>query len=191
MTRYVFLVLLLFTNSVLAQTDERGYFIAYETLEMSMNDFKNFAGEIGYRYDQKRQVRLTIAEVELMEKHLSSDWQAYGVDGSDVEGYLRGYELNHDWFFSGGWYYSANIGYFNDTYQHTILDEKINNETLTVGSGIGYITSELFGVKHLYLNFSNPIRVYFNSIKETQLGDTTIRTHFIVNNMWLFIGYKF
>lgn len=185
------ITILLFSNNVSSQSNEEGYFVGYETLEMIMNNFQNFAGEVGYRYDDKNQVRLSIIEVNLTERHLSSDWEAYAVDGPDVEGYLRGYELNYDRFFYKGWYISANVGYYNDYYRHTKLDMELENKTLTVGSGIGFITSNLFGVDHLYLNFSNPVRFYFNSIDETKMGETTIRPHVIVNNMWLLIGYKF
>lgn len=186
-----FVVLVLLLAVIPAHAREEGYFVAYETLEMAMNKFQYFAGEVGYRYNQDKQVRLTIAEVNLTERHLSSSWEAYAVDGNNVEGYLRGYELNHDWFFHGGWYFSANIGYFHDYYEHQITKEEIENKTLTIGSGVGYITDNLFGVDRLYMNFSNPIRYYFNDIEETTLGESTVRQHSIVNNMWLFIGYKF
>jgi len=191
MNRKLAIVILFMLVSFSVRADDDGYFVAYETLEMTMNKFQYLAGEVGRKYEPNKQVRLTVAEVNLSERHLSSSWEAYAVDGDNVEGYLRGYELNHDWFFHGGWYYSANIGYFHDHYEHRITKEEIDNKTLTVGSGIGYTTDDLFGVNGLYLNFSNPIRYYFNGIDETKLGNTTIREHRIVNHMWLFVGYKF
>ena len=134
---------------------------------------------------------MTIMEVKLTEQHLSSGWQSAAVDGNDVEGYFRGYEMHYDRFISKHWYVSANLGYYNDEYNHTKLDEGLENKTLTIGTGIGYMRNDLFGVKHLYLNFSVPVRYYFNHIEETKLGETTIRSHVIVNNIWLFLGYKF
>jgi hypothetical protein len=191
MRNLIIIICILAANLAFSQTPERGYFGAYETLEMAMNNFKNFAGEIGYRFNQKNQLRLTIMEVKLTERHLSSGWESAAVDGKDVEGYLRGYEMHYDRFISKHWYVSANLGYYNDEYNHTELDESLENKTLTIGTGIGYMRNGLFGIKPLYLNFSIPVRYYFNQIEETKLGETTIKPHVVVNNVWLFLGYKF
>ncbi|MCI0555590.1 MAG: hypothetical protein L0287_31990 [Anaerolineae bacterium] len=185
------MICILAANPAFSQTPERGYFGAYETLEMAMNNFKYFAGEIGYRFNQKNQMRMTILEVKLTERHLSSGWEAAAVDGNDVEGYFRGYEINFDRFFSKHWYVSANLGYRSDEYNHTLLDESLENKTMTIGTGIGYTRNHLFGIKHFYLNFSMPVRYCFNHLDETKLGETTIRPHIVVNNIWLFLGYKF
>lgn len=173
------------------QPRQEGFFVAYETLEMAMNEFSHFAGEAGYRLSAKYQVRLTVMEVALTERHLSSKWEAAAVDGEGVEGYLRGYEAHADRFFAGNWYVSANVGYYEDTYTHTELDASLENRTVTAGSGIGYARANLFGVRGLYVNFNVPVRYYFNAIKKTTLGEATIRPHIVVNNMWLFVGYKF
>ena len=191
MRNLIFMICILTANLAFSQTADRGYFVAYESLEMSMNNFKNFAGEIGYRFNQKNQLRMTIMEVKLTERHLSSGWEATAVDGKNVEGYLRGYEMHYDRFFSKHWYVSANLGYYDDTYNHTKLDEGLENKTVTLGTGIGYTHNHLFGIKHFYLNLSIPVRYYFNPIEKTKLGETTIRPHVVVNNMWLFFGYKF
>lgn len=191
MRNLTFVICLLTANLAFAQTGDRGYFGAYETLEMAMNKFEHFAGEFGYRFNQKNQLRMTIMEVKLTERHLSSGWEAAAVDGNDVEGYFRGYEMHYDRFFSKHWYYSANLGYYNDEYNHTELDEDVKNQTVTIGGGIGYMRNNLFGINHFYMNFSIPIRYYFNHIDETKLGETTIRPHVVVNNMWLFLGYEF
>ena len=94
------LVLTLFLNVVNAQDNDRStLFFGYETLEMTMNKFQNFAGEVGYRFDDKNQLRLMIGEVNLTERHLSSKWEAAAVDGDNVEGYFRIYELYYDRYF--------------------------------------------------------------------------------------------
>ena len=191
MNKFVVTIILLISVNSFAYAGENKFFVGYETLEMAMNKFQNFAGELGYRIDDKNQIRFTIMEVKLTERHLSSKYEAAAIDGKNVEGYFRGYEAHYDRFFSKHWYVSANIGYYNDSYEHTILDEVIENKTLTIGSGIGYMRSNLFGVEHLYLNFSVPVRFYFNKLDETKLGETTVRTHLIVNNIWLFVGYEF
>jgi len=42
----------------------------------------------------------------------------------------------------------------------------------------------------MYENASMPFRYYFDNIPETQWGDTTIREHAFINNIWLFLGYE-
>ena len=64
-------------------------FVAYEFGEMAFNDFKNFAGEIGYNFDNKHSVRVSYINVALSERHLSSN-EASAVDGENVEGLWRG-----------------------------------------------------------------------------------------------------
>lgn len=193
--KLTFVIGLFLSTQVHAETSEKptGFFAGYETLEMSMNEFKNFAGEIGYRFDALNQVRLMIGEVDLTERHLSSSWEAVAVDGDDVEGYFRIYELYYDRSFSetSNWYYSGSVAYVRDEYDHLISDNKIDNETATVGFAIGYQKYNLFGIEHLYVNASMPFRYYFNDIPKTTWGETKILDHKFVNNLWLFVGYKF
>lgn len=187
-------IFLIVCSNVYAQDEQsKKFFIGYETLEMSMNKFKYFAGEVGYRINPKNQVRLMIGEVKLTENHLSSSWQAVAVDGDNVEGYYRIYELYYDRFFGKrkNWYYSGSLGYTNDKYEHLISDNKIDNETATVGFAIGYKINNLFGINHLYINASMPFRYYFNDIPEQQWGETKILPHKFVNNIWFFVGYNF
>jgi hypothetical protein len=173
------------------QSSAKGLHVGYETLEMAMNEFGHFAGEVGYRFGPAYQIRLTIMEVNLTERHLSSPWEAAAIDGKNVEGYLRGYELHIDRFIARRWYVSGNVGYYEDTYSHTELDESLKSRTLTVGSGVGYTRADLFGIRGLYVNVNIPVRYYLNKIEETRWGDTTVRPHVVVNNIWLFVGYQF
>ncbi len=192
--RFLFLLITIPFNSLVhAQEENTSFFIGYETLEMSMNKFQYFAGEFGYRFDDKNQIRLMIGEVNLTERHLSSKWEAVAVDGENVEGYFRIYELYYDRYFGKreSWYYSANVAYVRDKYTHLISDNSIDHETATIGFCIGYRKENLFGVNHLYLNASIPFRYYLNDIPETQWGDTKILPHKYVNNIWLFVGYHF
>ena len=184
-------VAILVVENVHGQVRQDGPFVAYETMEMAMNEFKNFAGEAGYRFDSKYQIRFSIMEVELTERHLSSKWEAAAISGKNVEGYMRGYEVHVDRFFAGNWYVSASLGYYEDTYRHIELDESLENRTMTVGSGIGYSRSNLFGIRNLYFNFDIPVRYYFNPIEETMLGESTVRPHVVVNNVWIFLGWRF
>lgn len=188
------LVFLLFVNGVKAQDKDRsGFFIGYETLEMTMNKFQNFAGEVGYRFNDKHQLRLMIGEVKLTERHLSSKWEAVAVDGKNVEGYFRLYELYYDRYFGKrkNFYYGGSVAYVRDQYDHLISDEMIDNESATIGFSIGYRKENLFGIDNLYINAAVPFRFYFNDIPETQWGETKILEHKFVNNIWLFVGYRF
>ncbi len=188
------ITLALLSCSVYAQTDDRSsFFVGYEAMEMTMNRFQNFAGEIGYRFNTKDQIRLMIGEVKLTERHLSSSWEAAAVDGENVEGYFRIYELYYDRFFGKkkNFYYSGSVAYVRDQYEHLITSDKLDNQTVTAGFAIGYKKENLFGIKHLYLNASIPFRYYFNDISETQWGETKVVEHKFVNNIWLFIGYHF
>ncbi|MEW7280897.1 hypothetical protein ABW636_20080 [Aquimarina sp. 2201CG1-2-11] len=188
------LIVTLFLNIINAQNNNRStFFMGYETLEMTMNKFQNFAGEIGYRFNDKNQIRLMIGEVNLTERHLSSKWESAAVEGDNVEGYFRIYELYYDRYFGKrkNFYYSGTIAYVNDKYNHIISDNSINNETMTVGFAIGYRKENLFGIKHVYINASLPFRYYFNNIPETQWGNTTVEQHKFVNNIWFFVGYHF
>ncbi len=193
--RLTFIILLLLkTGCTNAQEEQtKKFFLGYETLEMTMNKFQNFAGEVGYRINPRHQVRLAIGEIKLTERHLSSDWEAAAVDGDNVEGYFRIYELNYDRFFGKRklFYVSGSAGYVNDKYKHLISDRRIDNHTATVGLGVGFQKMNLFGIRHLYINASIPFRYYFNDIPEQQWGDTTIEKHQFVNNIWFFVGYGF
>jgi len=190
----IVLIFFILFNTVNAQTNDRSsFFIGYETFEMAMNNFQNFAGEVGYRFNNKNQIRLMIGEVNLTERHLSSSWEAAAVDGDNVEGYLRIYELYYDRYFGKrkNFFYSGSVGYVKDKYNHLISDNRLENETATIGFSIGYRKENLFGIKHLYTNISIPFRYYFNDIPETNWGDTKILAHKFVNNIWFFVGFHF
>jgi len=167
--------------------------IGYETLEMVMNKFQYFAGEVAYTINDKKQIRLMIGEVKLTENHLSSKWQAAAVDGENVEGYLRIYELYYDRFFGKrkNFYYSGSIAYVRDKYTHLISDKRIDHETPTIGFAIGYRKTNLFGIENLYINASIPFRYYIKDIPKQQWGDTKILPHKFVNNIWFFVGINF
>lgn len=66
--------------------DYSSFFISYETMEITMNKFQNFAREVGCRFNDKNQVRLMFGKVKLTERHLSSSWEAAAVERENVEG---------------------------------------------------------------------------------------------------------
>jgi len=162
--------------------------VGYEIFEMAMNEFRYFAGELAYRFDDRYRLRLTVMEVDLTERHLGSSWESEAIDGSGVSGYFRGYELHLQRFVWRGFYLSGAAGYFHDLYEEDASGQRVSNHTPTLGVGLGYNWREPFGIPYLYLDLAMPFRFYFNDIEEQQLGDATVRRHLIVNNLWLFIG---
>jgi len=168
----------------------RGAFAAYEITEMSMNRFRNFAGEVGYRFGPRYQLRFSVMEVNVTEHDLAGWWSA-SVDGKGVQGYFRAYEVHADRFWKKGWHAGLNAGYIANSFETVSLSDHLSNRTTTLGVGIGYAHANLFGVPHLYFEFSNPIRFYFDDIPETRLGMATVRPHKVVPNTWLFLGYRF
>ncbi len=174
-------------------TKMKNWFLAYETLEMSMNGFKNFAGTVGYRIDSENQVRIVGMDVIRSEKHLSSSWQSMGVHGGHVKGRFRTIEINYDRFFGKrkNWYYGLHAGYKNDQFNYLLGPQKINNHTVLAGPQFGFQKMNLFHLKHLYINFSMPFHYYFNHIPAQQWGDTKIKEFKFINNIWFFVGYTF
>lgn len=174
----------------LPRSSERAFGVAYEISEMSINGFRNFAGEMRYRFGERHQVRLSVMEVKVTERDLAGWWSA-AVSGGGVKGYFRAYELHGDRFVKGHWYLSANVGYIANTFEHVTLHDRVTNRTPTAGLGIGYARSNLFGVRGLSINITNPVRYYFHEIRETKLGAATVRAHKLVPNTWLFVGFEF
>jgi hypothetical protein len=171
-----------------ATPPNEGMSIGYELLEMAMNGFQYFAGEVGYAFDDRHRLRLTAMEVKLTERHLSSEYEAAAIDGEGVTGYLRAYELHYQRRMWRGLYLSGAIGYTRDRYKHEESGDELINHTPTVGLGVGYRWKNPLSVPHLYVDLAVPVRYYINPIDETQLGDATVRPHVVVNNIWLFIG---
>lgn len=179
-------------SSPVAATSRRGdqgVFVAYELSEMITNRFRNFAIEGGYQVSPRYRIRGSALEVDLTERDLAGWWSA-SVEGKGVKGYFRAYELNVDRFLTRTWYVSANLGYIGNTFQHVTLPDRIHNDTFVAGLGFGYSRPNLFGVRHLYFDFTNPVRYYFTPIPESRLGAATVRAHTIVPNTWFFVGYK-
>lgn len=176
-------------GSVHASSDK---FASIELFELAMNNGKKYAGEVGYRIDEKYQIRFTFMDILLTERHLASDTEAYAIDGNNVKGIFKAYEFNLDRFITKRIYASINYGYHENRYTHTVLqNSSVGNSTATIGTGIGYFRKNLFGFERAYLNLNMPIRYYVNELEETRLGDATVRPHVIVNNLWLFVGVVF
>lgn len=167
------------------------FFIAYDLGEAAFNQFKSLGGEAGVRFKNNHLLRLSHTNLHLTEKHLSSSF-ASAVDGKNVEGKQFGFELFYDFpVFVKGLYIAPSVGYYNNEYTHTILNEKLEKSSLTIGTAISFTEMDLFKLKGLYYRFSVPFRFNLNPIEETKLGDTTIKSNLFDNNIWFFIGFQF
>jgi len=188
--KYLMIILLeILPFSTVFAHDEGNFFVSYELLEMGANNFKNFAGDIGCRFDDKNQIRFVVMEVDITEEHLSSPFMAI-VSGSKATAYMKGYELNYDYFFSGAFYLMANIGYIDMSFQSTVNSTDFYQvRTATFGSGIGYKHMNLFGTENM--NLSIPIRYMINPFEETVFTDFTVNGSQLAPSVWCFLGYEF
>jgi hypothetical protein len=186
MKNCIVLVLLLLS----VKTNANNFFVGYDFGEMAFNDFKNFSGEIGYKFESGKSIEIFYMDVVASEKHLSSDF-AQAVDGNNVSGVFKGYEIFYNLPFSSGWYFAPSLGYFTEKYQHTYLQESVSSTSPTVGVAIGYKEENLFGLKNLYYDFSFPFRYSFNSFEDTKLGDSTVKNNAIRNNLRFVVGLSF
>lgn len=166
------------------------FFIAYDLGEMAFNQFQNFAGEVGCSLPNKSLLRFVYMNVKLTEEHLSSEF-AQAVEGADVEGLFLGYELFYSYPVYNNFYAGLSIGYYENSYQHMLVDEEVTHQSPSIGVEFSYRKRKLFGIKGLYYDFTIPIRYYLNPLEELTLGDTIIGDHIIENNIWFFIGYTF
>lgn len=166
-------------------------FIAYELGEAAFNNFQSLSGEIGIKFANNHLLRLTHMNVKLTESHLSTGF-AGAVDGNDVEGKFFGFEAFYDFpVFLRGLYISPSLGFYKNEYSHLTLNEKLTNNSATIGLGIGYRETNLFRIKGLYFMVTFPMRTPLNPIDKTILGNTTVNSNVFSNNIWLFIGYEF
>jgi hypothetical protein len=173
-------------------TTEPGIFIGLEPSELVNNKFAQLAGEIGYKFNDGFQARLTLMNFKVGNSNFIGDYGSNVITGGHVNWRSRGYELHLDNFFTQHWYYSFTAGRYHDSFSHDMLDnQKLEHRSNTLGVGFGYQYRNLFDVKNLYMNFDIPIRAYLDPIKETKLNNSIVRERTWSGNGWLFIGYQF
>ena len=195
-------IIILWSINILAQDSietnntKPSVYIGYDLGEMAFNRFQNFSGEIGVKFKNEHTIRFVYQNVKLTEEHLSSDF-ANAVDGENVSGLWNGYELLYDIpiypFKSGNSlvYGGLSVGYHENLYQHTILNESVEHKTGTVGFDIGFRETNIFKVKGLYINLQIPFRYNFNRLEETKLGETTVNESVFGQTISFFVGYEF
>lgn len=166
-------------------------FAGYDFGEMAFNEFKHFSGEMGYRFDDGKSLRLVHMNVLASEEHLSSDF-ARAVDGDNVEGLLKGVELIYTLpIRDSAWYWGPSVGYYEERFRHLQVDESLESESFTLGVAFGYRQRNLFGMDRAYYDLTVPIRYSFDSYDDTRLGETTVRSNQINNNIWFVVGVEF
>ena len=186
----------LFSQDAINTNKNPSIYIGYDLGEMALNRFQNFAGEVGLKFKNDHTIRFVYLNVKLTEQHLSSNF-AGAVDGENVSGHWNGYELLYDiplYRFKGGngfVYGGLSAGYHKNAYQHTILNESLKHTTGTAGFDIGYRETNVFSIKGLYINFQIPFRYYFNTLEESQLGESTINKTVVEQTISFFVGYTF
>ncbi|MFN3999304.1 hypothetical protein [Algoriphagus sp.] len=171
-------------------TNKTTVFLGYELGEMAFNNFQNFSGEFGLKFKNDNQLRFVYQNVKLSEKHLSSNF-ARNVDGENIRGLMKSYEVFYDYQLLKNIYFGASVGYANDYYEHTTLAESVSNLSPTVGFSPSYRETDIFKIKGLYFHLAVPFRYYFAPLEETQLGNSKVNKHLLVNNIWFFIGFQF
>ena len=175
-----------------ACTQDPGLFIGIEPGELIRNDSKQFSGEVGYKFNDDLQLRLTLMNFKVSNSNFIGDYGSNVVTGGNVDWRSRGFELHIDNFFTRHWYYSFTAGRYHDSFSHnTLVNQQLDHRSNTIGVGIGYQYRNLFHVKNLYMNFDIPIRAYLDPIKETKLGSSTLQERTWSGNGWLFKGYQF
>ncbi|WNJ19162.1 hypothetical protein [Pontibacter sp. G13] len=166
-------------------------FVALEVGEALFNSMQSISGEVGLRFPNRHQLRLTHMNVWLTEGHLSSGF-AGAVKGEGVEGRFLGFEVFYDFLiWKKGLYLGPSVGYYRNSYTHTKLDSELSNRSATIGAAISFQEIDLFRVKGLYYRVSIPFRTPLNPIEETPMGNAIVSDNRLDNNIWLFIGYEF
>lgn len=191
---FTLLTVIIPNSPVFGQTEKNPsqtqFFVGYELGEMAFNKFQFFAGEAGLLFKTQHMLRFVHMNVKIAEKHLSSDF-ANVVDGENVKGLFKGYELFYDIRIYKSFYAGASAGYYNNFYRHTKLNESVDHFSSTLGFELTYRETNIFKVEGLYFNLALPFRFYLNPLEKTELGNSTVNRHFLENNIWIFIGYQF
>ncbi len=183
-------------DSEISENTKPNFFIGYDLGEMAFNRFQNFAGEVGVKFKNDHMLRFVYMNVKLTEGHLSSDF-ANAVDGENVTGLWKGYELLYDlplYRFKkvkGFIYAGISVGYHENNYQHTMLPETVEHQSPTAGFDLGFRETDVLKIKGLYINFQVPVRFHFNKLEETKLGDSTVNATGFDQTISFFVGYQF
>ena len=163
--------------------------IGYEFGRMAFNEFRHFAGEIGYRSDNRHALRIAFFNVALSERHLSSS-EASAVEGDDVEGLWRGVDLFYDYPASKNVFISPSVGYHDNKYTHTILGESVRHASPSVGLAFTYLGDEVFGMEQLYWRFSLSFGYNLEEQGESRLGDSIVRGDTFGITPAIYVGYE-
>lgn len=188
----ILIILLLLSDSAQAQDSVRSRWSAsYEILEMSVNNFRYFAGDIAYALNDHEQLRFVVMEVALSERHLADDVWSKIAEGPDLTGYMRGYEITLDHFVTRRFYVMLNAAFIHLDFEHRQTKQQYRNDTFSLGTGFGYKWNLPILNERIFINPSIPIRYFFNPVEETIMGTSKINSIALAPSVWLFIGYEF
>lgn len=188
----VLIILLLLSGSAPAQDSVRSRWSAsYEILEMSVNNFHYFAGDLAYTLSENEQLRFVVMEVALSERHLADDVWSKIAEGPNLTGYMRGYEITLDHFVTRRFYVMLNAAFIHLDFEHRLTKQQYRNDTFSLGTGFGYKWNLPILNERIFINPSIPIRYFFNPVEETIMGTSKINAITLAPSVWLFIGYEF
>lgn len=164
--------------------------VGYEFGQMTFNDFKHVAGEIGYSFENEHALRIAVFNVALSERHLSSD-EASAVEEDNVEGLWHGVDLYYDYPVTKNIFISPSIGYHDNTYTHTVLGTSVGHSSGGAGLALSYLGDNILGFEKLYWRLSLTYRYNFKEQEEAILGDSVVSGDSLGFIPAIFIGYEF
>lgn len=187
----ILIILFLFGRSMHAQDSVPSRWSAsYEILEMSVNNFRYFAGDVAYTLSEHQQLRFVVMEVALSERHLADDVWSKIAEGPNLTGYMRGYEITLDHFVTKRFYVMLNAAFIHLDFEHMVTKQQYRNDTFSLGTGFGYKWNLPILNERIFINPSIPIRYFFNPVEETIMGTSKINAITLAPSVWLFIGYE-
>lgn len=164
--------------------------VGYEFGEMILNEFKHFAGELSYSFENEHALRMAVFNVALSERHLSSN-EASAVEGDNVEGLWHGVDLYYDYPLTENIFVSPSIGYHRNKYTHTVLGTSVSNSTGTAGFALSYLGEDVLGIEKLHWRFSLTFNHSFNEQEEEVLGESIVQGESFAFVPLIFVGYEF
>lgn len=157
---------------------------------MILNEFKYFAGELTYSFENEHAFRMAVFNVALSERHLSSN-EASAVEGENVKGLWHGVDFYYDYPLTKNIFVSPSIGYHRNKYTHTVLGTSVSNSTGSAGFALSYLGEDVLGIEELYWRLSLTFNHSFNEQKEEVLGESIVQGGSFSFVPLIFVGYEF
>jgi len=156
-----------------ATASDASWFAGYDFGQMAFNDFKNFSGELGVRFNNKHAMRLSYLNIALTERHLSSN-ESSAVEGNYVEGLWHEVDIYYDYPVWNNFFMSPFVGYHDTTYTHLLVAESVTNTTALAGLAFLYMGDDVLGIDDLYWRAAATFYHRFEPLEKTRLGDSVV-----------------